>query len=96
MSALQTVHVGLDELEAMRLCDLEGYDQQEAGARMGVSRGTVQRMLSRARKKLVDAVVSGNALAVDAHAASALDSCLDEEDGHHVNANHTDSRREYI
>ena len=47
----------LDEFEALRLCDLEGKRQAEAGDAMGVSRGTVQRLLVRARAKVVDALL---------------------------------------
>ena len=39
-----------DELEAFRLVDLEELTQEEAGARMGVSRGTIWRLLQRTRK----------------------------------------------
>jgi predicted DNA-binding protein (UPF0251 family) len=53
-----------DEIEAIYLCDSEGLTQEEAGARMGVSRGTVQRLLSSARKKVVDALVRGKAIAI--------------------------------
>lgn len=58
------VQLAVDELEAMRLCDLLGLDQEEAGKRMGVSRGTVQRLLSAARAKVADALVSGKALMI--------------------------------
>lgn len=51
-----------DELEALKLCDLEGLFQEQAGERMGVSRGTVQRLLASARQKTADALVSGSAL----------------------------------
>lgn len=51
-----------DELEVLRLCDLEGLVQEEAGQRMGVSRGTVQRLLASARKKTAQALVEGAAL----------------------------------
>jgi predicted DNA-binding protein (UPF0251 family) len=40
-----------DELEALKLCDRDDLTQEEAGGRMGISRGTVQRLLSSARKK---------------------------------------------
>jgi uncharacterized protein len=53
-----------DELEAMYLCDSLGLTQEEAGTRMGVSRGTVQRILAAARKKIVDAIVRGEALVI--------------------------------
>lgn len=52
----------LDELEAMRLCDLEGLSQAEAGVRMGVSRGTVQRLLARGRSTVLTALLSKHAL----------------------------------
>ncbi|HEY6000716.1 MAG TPA: DUF134 domain-containing protein [bacterium] len=51
-----------DELEALRLCDGEGLTQSAAGARMGVSRGTVQRILAAARNKVATALACGRAL----------------------------------
>ena len=51
-----------DELEALRLCDMEGLFQEQAGERMGVSRGTVQRLLASARQKTAAALVTGAAL----------------------------------
>lgn len=80
LAELERVHLGLDELEAMRLCDLEGYDQREAGARMGVSRGTVQRLLARGRGKLVEAMIANQALVVEPHAARAREACAEEDD----------------
>lgn len=62
MSQLEVVDLGLDELEAMRLCDFDGKEQEEAATAMGVSRGTVQRLLESGRKKLLDAIVHGKAL----------------------------------
>lgn len=54
-----------DELEALRLCDMAGLFQEEAGIRMGVSRGTVQRLLASARQKVARALVEGAALVFD-------------------------------
>ncbi|MCI5123798.1 MAG: DUF134 domain-containing protein [Candidatus Electrothrix sp. AR5] len=51
-----------DELEALKLCDFEGLTQEQAGERMGVSRGTIQRLLTGARKKIAEALVIGAAL----------------------------------
>jgi len=64
MMELDIVRLGTDELEAMRLCDLEGLDQAEAGVRMGVSRGTVQRLVKSGRAKVLRALVESNALAI--------------------------------
>ena len=59
---LKQITLGQDELETLRLCDFEGLFQKEAGVRMGISRGTVQRLLTSARKKTAEALVSGSAL----------------------------------
>jgi len=65
MSELATVRIDLAELEALRLCDLEGLEQEAAGQQMGVSRGTVQRLLKAARAKVVGAVVESSALIIE-------------------------------
>jgi len=62
LSQLELVELGLDELEAMRLCDLEDKQQEEAAEVMGVSRGTVQRLLQSGRKKVLQAISQGQAL----------------------------------
>ena len=62
MSELKQVDLHYDEVEALRLCDLEGLTQEQAGQLMGVSRGTVQRILTNARKKTASAIVNGEAL----------------------------------
>ena len=55
---LEETRLSLDEFEALRLCDLEGMNQEEAGDAMGVSRGTVQRILVKARARVVDALLN--------------------------------------
>ena len=55
---LEQVVLTLDEFETLRICDLEGKKQIEAGEAMGVSRGTVQRLLVKARAKVVDALLN--------------------------------------
>jgi uncharacterized protein len=62
MSEARQILLPRDELEALRLCDLDDMTQEEAGARMGVSRGTVQRMLTAARKKVAMALTQGGAI----------------------------------
>jgi predicted DNA-binding protein (UPF0251 family) len=52
------------EIEALRLVDLEGLSQEQAGTKMGVSRGTVWRLLQSARRKVAQALTEGRALAV--------------------------------
>jgi len=55
---LEKIEIFLDELEALRLCDSLSMTQEQAGKEMGISRGTVQRILSSARQK-VAAALSG-------------------------------------
>jgi predicted DNA-binding protein (UPF0251 family) len=53
-----------DELEAMRLCDLEQLSQIEAAMSMQISRGTVQRLLESGRAKVMAALTEGRTLHV--------------------------------
>ena len=62
MRRLNQIILYRDELEALKLCDFEGLTQEQAGERMGISRGTIQRLLTGARKKVAEALVSGAAL----------------------------------
>jgi predicted DNA-binding protein (UPF0251 family) len=64
MPDLQRFSLGEDELEALRLCDLEGMDQAAAGERMGISRGTVQRLLKSGRVVVIRALTEGGALVI--------------------------------
>ncbi len=54
---LEAIDLYQDELEALKLCDLEGLTQEEAGREMDVSRGTIQRILTSARRKCAEALV---------------------------------------
>lgn len=59
---LRQIELHLDELEVLRLCDRESLTQEEAGQRMGVSRGTIQRIITVARRKTSAALTEGAAL----------------------------------
>jgi len=61
---LEPIFINIAELEAFRLVDLEGLTQNEAGKRMGISRGTVWRLLQRARKKTAQALTQGRPLQI--------------------------------
>ena len=61
---LSEVKLSAEELEALRLCDLEGLTQDEAGQQMGVSRGSIQRTVKEARRKVIDALLRGAMLAL--------------------------------
>jgi len=57
--------IELAEIEAQRLVDFEGRSQEEAGKKMGVSRGTIWRLLQSARRKTVQALTEGRPLQIE-------------------------------
>ncbi|MBI5101309.1 MAG: DUF134 domain-containing protein [Nitrospirae bacterium] len=65
LSRLDKIALQLDELEALKLCDMDGLTQVEAGLRMGISRGTVQRILTSGRKKVATALSQCKALVME-------------------------------
>jgi predicted DNA-binding protein (UPF0251 family) len=65
LSVLQHVNLNFDELEAIRLADLEGMYQEEAAEKMNISRQTFGRIIESAHKKIADALVNGKALSID-------------------------------
>lgn len=64
-SELESVLMTLDELEAIRLADLEGLYQEQAAEQMHVSRPTLGRILESARRKVAEALVRGLALKIE-------------------------------
>jgi len=62
MSEVGKIPLHREELEALKLCDLDGLTQEEAGRKMDVSRGTVQRILATARNKVATALTKGRAI----------------------------------
>jgi len=64
LSILEEVDLGVDELEALRLCDLKNLDQVEAAKKMKVSQSTLQRILHSAHKKIAEALIKGKAIKI--------------------------------
>jgi predicted DNA-binding protein (UPF0251 family) len=62
--SLPPIFIDMAELEALRLVDLEGLSQEEAGKKMGISRGTVWRLLQSARRKTAQALTEGRPLQI--------------------------------
>ncbi|MHC1680689.1 MAG: DUF134 domain-containing protein [Methanomassiliicoccales archaeon] len=69
--ASEPIGIDPDEVEALRLVDYLGLNQEEAAQSMGVSRGTVWRCVDSGRRKLISMVVEGRPLSV----ANVNDSC---------------------
>jgi predicted DNA-binding protein (UPF0251 family) len=64
LSLLDEVELGIDELEALRLCDYKNLEQTEAARKMKISQSTLQRILSSARKKVAEALIEGKAIKI--------------------------------
>ncbi len=55
----------MDEIEAIRLADLEGEYQEQVAKKMNVSRQTIGRILSSAHRKTAEALVQGKAIRLE-------------------------------
>jgi len=65
MRNLPEVILNFDELEALRLAELENFDQESAAKKMKISRITFQRILHRAHKKISEALIYGKAIKLE-------------------------------
>jgi predicted DNA-binding protein (UPF0251 family) len=64
MTELEEVALGLDELEALRLADLEGLYHAAAASQMGISRQTFGTIIASAHRKVAEALLEGKALRI--------------------------------
>ncbi|MFH1493154.1 MAG: DUF134 domain-containing protein [Candidatus Omnitrophota bacterium] len=62
---LDEIDLTMDELEAIRLADLEGNYQEDAAKKMNVSRQTFGNIVISAHKKIADALVNSKALKIE-------------------------------
>jgi len=63
--SLERVTLTLDEVEALRLADLNGLYQEQAAREMQISRSTFSRIIETARRKVADALIHGKALRLE-------------------------------
>jgi predicted DNA-binding protein (UPF0251 family) len=64
MGINEPIYLNRAEAEALRLIDLEGLYQEQAGERMKISRGTIQRILVNGREKMVRALFEGRPIII--------------------------------
>lgn len=64
LSKLQQVILSIDELETLKLTNLDKLRQEDAALKMDIHQSTFQRTLSRAREKVTDALVNGKAIKI--------------------------------
>jgi predicted DNA-binding protein (UPF0251 family) len=62
--SLEEVKLSVDELEAVRLADLEGLYQEDAAKEMDISRQTLGNIISSAHQKIADAIVNGKIIKI--------------------------------
>jgi len=60
----EPIYIDLAEVEVLRLVDLTGMYQEQAGSEMGISRGTIWRLLVSAREKVTRSIIEGRTLVV--------------------------------
>ena len=65
MRRLEEIVLHRDEIEALRLHDVEGLGQVEAAAQMEISQPTFARILNKTYKKLAEALIKGKAIKVE-------------------------------
>ncbi|MFA5087614.1 MAG: DUF134 domain-containing protein [Candidatus Omnitrophota bacterium] len=56
--------LSIDQLETMKLADLQGFSQAQGAVSMGISRPSFGRILREARKIVADALVGGKILKI--------------------------------
>jgi len=64
MTMLEELILNIDELEALRLKDIEKLEQNECAERMKIAQSTFQRVLVSAREKVARSIVEGKALRI--------------------------------
>ena len=62
--ALEELSITMDELEAIRLADYQGFYHEDAARKMKISRQTFGRILNEARKKVAEGLLKGKALRI--------------------------------
>jgi len=62
---LEEINLKVEELEAMRLKDIEGMHQIECAKKMNISRQTFQLIIDEARRKVALALIEGKSLHID-------------------------------
>lgn len=66
MRFLEEVVLLADELEALKLYEVDGLAQTIAAKKMNISQPTFARILDRANKKIAEAIIYGKAIRIEA------------------------------
>lgn len=72
MSELEEIILEPDELEAIRLADYLDHSHEFAAIQMNISRATFGRIVAKARKKLAQSILNGNAIRISEEMSAEL------------------------
>ncbi|MDP2921972.1 MAG: DUF134 domain-containing protein [Candidatus Omnitrophota bacterium] len=73
LDMLEEVNLTLDELEAVRLADLEEMYQEDAAKKMNISRQTFGNIINSAHKKIADVLLNAKALKIEGGTIQRVD-----------------------
>ena len=62
---LEEIVLSSDEIEALKLYEVDDLDQTKAAEKMKISQPTFARILASANKKIAEAIVHGKAIRID-------------------------------
>lgn len=65
MCNLEIVKLTLEEVEALRLKNLENLEQTACAQKMNTSQSTLARLLDSANHKITDALINGKAIEIE-------------------------------
>lgn len=80
---IEEVELPVEEYEAVRLKDMEGMEQEECARHMGISRPTFQRVLSKARRHIAEAITQGKALRINGGSFVIKSAGIEKHGRHH-------------
>lgn len=61
---IEFLEIGVEHIETLRLCDIDGLTQEEASERLGISRRTLWSDLKNARRIVARAIIEGKGIRV--------------------------------
>lgn len=64
MRDLEEIELTHEEVEALRLKNVKEFDQNECAQKMNTSQSTFQRILTKANKKISQAIIQGKAIKI--------------------------------
>jgi predicted DNA-binding protein (UPF0251 family) len=83
VAELEEVILSTDELEAIRLADLDSLYQEKAAGNMNISRQTFGNIIRSAHKKIADALLNGKALKIEGGAVAIEERQFNCQDCNH-------------